>query len=109
MVAFHVSPKKHLNSIQSKGLIPKIGPRAKLLGESNKSIYLFPSKDDVDTALMNWLGDELDDEDIIIMVIDLAGIDYQIEGYEIILTEVIDPSRIMKIMDEEAWIDYTRP
>ena len=58
---------------------------------------------------MNWLGDELEDKDIIIMAIDLSGIDYQIEGYEIILTEAIDPSRIMKIMDEEAWIDYTRP
>lgn len=109
MVVFHVSPKKNLNSIQFKGLIPKIGPRAKLLGESNKSIYLFPSKEDVDNALMNWLGDELEDEDVIIMAIDLSGIDYQIEGYEIILTEAIDPSRIIKIMDEEAWIDYTRP
>jgi len=63
IVFFHVTNRSNLESITKKGLIPHIGMRAKDCGEDTARIYLFGNRDDVETALTNWLGEELGDEE----------------------------------------------
>ena len=56
---YHVTRKKNLTSILNNGLYPKIGDLSKLCDETENKIYLFPSIDDMENALMNWLGENL--------------------------------------------------
>lgn len=58
---YHVTLKKNLESILNNGLLPKIGELSRLCDEKEKRIYLFPSLNDMETALGNWLGIELND------------------------------------------------
>lgn len=59
---YHVTPVKNVASIMRTGLVPFIGECARACGETTPAVYLFGSREDVDTALMNWLGDEFDDD-----------------------------------------------
>lgn len=58
---FHVTPMENVRSIMKCGLIPQIGERSKEQDEEKPAIYLFPTKDDMDDALSNWLGDWFED------------------------------------------------
>lgn len=62
-IFYHVSPTRNADSILSKGLNPSIGDRSSTYEELNNAIYLFGSEDDAEDAVMNWLGDEFDDEE----------------------------------------------
>ena len=44
------------------GLEPRIGERSKEIGETEKAVYLFPTIDDMNCALGQWLGDWYNDE-----------------------------------------------
>ena len=66
MTMFHVTPLKNLNSIKKHGLICQIGPRSQEIGEPVSAIYLFPNFDYANDAVMNWLGDEFDDDEQLI-------------------------------------------
>ena len=55
---FHVTEKKNLKSILSKGLVPQIGTLSQKLGEDRKAIYLFATELEMENALANWLGEE---------------------------------------------------
>lgn len=59
---YHVTPADNLDSIMRVGLRPSIGHRAISCGEDTPQVYLFGHRKDVDNALMNWLGDEFDDD-----------------------------------------------
>lgn len=59
---YHVTRTKNLESIMQSGLLPKIGRLSKILGEKEVRIYLFPSTDDMNTALSSWLGENLEEE-----------------------------------------------
>ncbi len=54
---FHLSLKSNEQSILENGLKPFIGERSKILGESVARIYLFPTMEDVENALLGWFGD----------------------------------------------------
>lgn len=100
--AYHVSTKKTFNKIKREGLIPKIGGRSKKFGEESAGIFLFISIEEAENALMNWLGDEFDeDEKLVLMEVDLTGLniyptkmsnnDY---FFEIMVTIPIEQERI---------------
>ncbi len=59
---YHVTPARNLKRIKAEGLVPKRGPRSRRLGEPGPSIYLFSSLEEVDNALMNWLGEEFGED-----------------------------------------------
>lgn len=101
MKAYHVTPKSNLPSILKNGLIPTIGERSKLL-ETIPKVYLFPSKENLETALLNWLGEEFEDlqEDLIILEIDLSDTIYQKEAFELTVSEIIKPDLILNFYDE---------
>lgn len=59
---YHVTPTRNLKRIKAEGLIPNRGPRSRRLGEPGSSIYLFTSMEEMEDALMNWLGDEFGED-----------------------------------------------
>lgn len=58
---FHVTPTSNLDSIMKQGLIPRVGERSAKVGEK-PAIHLFHNWDEVEDAMMNWMGDEFEDE-----------------------------------------------
>jgi len=50
---------------------------------------------------MNWLGESLEDEDIVILEVDCAGLQmYSTCRYEEACEHVVPPTRILRIEDE---------
>lgn len=70
---FHVTPRKNLESILENGLIPQIGERSLEIGEPVEAVFLFPNFEEMNNALYNWFGEEFDDDEdeLIILQIDL--------------------------------------
>ena len=58
---FHVTPMENVQNIMEHGLVPQIGERSGAQGEETPAIYLFPTRDDMDNALSNWLGEWFED------------------------------------------------
>lgn len=57
MIVYHLTSKRNLSSILKNGLIPKIGPRSKFIGENKKRIYFFKDIDDIKKCYKNehWI------------------------------------------------------
>lgn len=101
---YHVTPLKNLESIKKHGLIAKIGPRSQKIGEPVSAIYLFPELGYANDAVANWLGDEFDDdEDLIILPINVTeddverapNIDYERASLADIPAKLIDFDHIV--------------
>lgn len=95
---YHVAESKNVPIILTDGLLPQIGPRALLCGEPVAAIYLFPSKDEMEQAMLTWLGDCFDDSvDLTVLeVVDPieAPLTLEQQGWESICYEPIPPERI---------------
>ena len=75
---YHVTPLKNLESIKKHGLLCKIGLRSQKIGEPVSAIYLFPDLGYANDAIANWLGDEFDDdEDLIILPVNVTEDDVE--------------------------------
>lgn len=94
---YHVSPATNDRSIKRFGLRPQTGSRSTKLNES-KGIFLFPSVDDLEDALMNWLGDEFEDDETLtiweVTIPDKSKLKRSTVGYERIYTDVIPPTNL---------------
>jgi hypothetical protein len=103
---YHVTPSENLDSIMSKGLLPQIGDRTRKIVDEKPAIYCFPDKNAMEDALMNWLGDEFDeDEALALLEIYTAGLKGQVtEGaeYEVAITSAIPPQNIRIISRDLA-------
>lgn len=97
---FHVTTETAWEKIQKEGLIPMIGERSQEVGEPVPAIFLFDSKESMEDALWGWLGDELEDEDsIVILKVSLpkgyfldegVSCDFEVRGYKPIPPEYIE-------------------
>ena len=58
---FHVTPMEKVQNIMERGLVPQIGERSGAQSEETPAIYLFPTMDDMDNALSNWLREWFED------------------------------------------------
>lgn len=73
--AYHVTTRENLNSILKEGLKPSVGPRSEKLDESN-AIFVFDSRTSAEDGVGNWLGEEFDDdEELILLEVDARGLD----------------------------------
>jgi hypothetical protein len=103
---YHVTPSENLDSIMSKGLLPQIGDRTRKIVDEKPAIYCFPDKNAMEDAMMNWLGDEFDeDEALALLEIYTAGLKGQVtEGaeYEVAITSAIPPQNIRIISRDLA-------
>lgn len=98
---YHVTPAENLESIIQNGLVPQIGTRSALLGEASESLYLFTSKEACETGLMNWLGDEFDGAELVVLMFDEAGISGCANaGYELACPHTISADLIVGVLDE---------
>lgn len=104
---FHVTSVANLPSILVEGLQPRIGPRSALLGEGCPAVYLFRACQDVEDALMGWLGDAMDEQEL--AIIQVGSVDSWCspgaelgEGadYELVVLQVIPVSAIDALFDE---------
>lgn len=96
-IAYHVTPRRNLKRILSEGLIPRVGPRSKRLGEIEPAIYVFTSMAGVEDALMNWLGDEFaDSTPVVVLRITLpqGASDESAAAYERLVRHAIAPASI---------------
>ena len=101
---YHVTLKENYDKIMVEGLIPQIGERANDYGEDIERIYLFPSEDDMNTALSSWLGECFDEDvelcSLLITLPDNFPItDGEVE-YEAYSYEKIEPKYITYLRDE---------
>jgi hypothetical protein len=74
-----------------------------------EAVYLFRDLDDVENALMNWLGERINEieEDLgieydeVVLKIDITGLTDFLESveYELVYPGVIGPERILEILE----------
>ena len=92
---YHVTPVKNLKQILKQGLVPQIGTRSELLGEPQPAIFLFRSILDAEEALMNWLGDEFEDEPLALLKVNLPlDLAHKEQDFETQVFEKIPPQNI---------------
>jgi len=95
---YHVTLADNLGSIMSRGLIPQIGDRARKIEGEKPAVYCFPDKVSMEDAVMNWLGDEYDEDDqLALLEIDTTGLKGQVTDgaqYEVAITDSIPVDNI---------------
>lgn len=62
---YHITAHKNTSSILESGLHPLIGERAKKQGETEPAVYLFRSLNDIETAMLNWLGEAFCEDEVL--------------------------------------------
>jgi hypothetical protein len=104
-IYYHVTPYENLKSIKSKGLIPQLGQRSSAMNIEHVGVFCFKSIEDVEDALMNWLGDEFDDDtQLAILKIIGKGLEAPVEEnnmYEVRFASKIPPENI-KVVSKDA-------
>ncbi|MEM8519473.1 hypothetical protein [Janthinobacterium sp. CAN_S7] len=96
-ILYHITPEENLSSIFEHGLIPKIGERSALLGESEMGIYCFRTLVAAEDACGNWLGDCFsEDSRLALLKIKFAGttLSPSAAGFETIVKAMISASCI---------------
>jgi len=100
---YHVTPTENVSQIMAEGLVPQRGPRSVQL-ESGDGIYLFKTMEDVENALMNWLGDELEHDSLTLLGVELPpdakNRTDDSADYEIVVTTPIPP-QFIQILSED--------
>ena len=95
---YHVTPSENLDNIMSKGLVPDVGDRARKIPDEKHAVYCFPDKNSMEDAVMNWLGDEFDeDTQLALLEIYTTGLKGQVTDgaeYEVAITSIIPPQNI---------------
>lgn len=94
---YHVTPARNLESIFRDGLVPLIGPRSAVLGETKAMVYFFGSMLAVETALTHWLGEALADEPgaISVLAVDRAGLHLIAEArFDLACPHQVPPTQI---------------
>ena len=97
MTRYHVTPSSNVDSIRKNGLQPRIGERSLSAGEKTPAVFLFANQDDLEQALLNWLGEIFEDEYLVILEIQLP-LEYKQflaqSEYEITCSVAIPPQYI---------------
>lgn len=101
MKLYHVTLASNLPSILERGLIPAVGPRSAAFGEEKPAVYFFRSLDDVEDALVNWLGEEFDEDERIIVIEARLPDDASIEeeAFETRVRSIVPPC-VLRVMDD---------
>jgi len=108
---YHVTLKASLPSILQYGLIPMIGQRSADCGETDEAVFCFPTKEDCDTAMSQWLGEAFDDalvgdDECVYLAIELSNQRSKSDvEYEIAILDTISPESI-KMVFNENWSPY---
>lgn len=102
---YHITAHKDTPSILKSGLHPHIGERARMRGETEPAVYLFRSLGDIETAMLNWLGDVFrEDEPLDILEVNLplayaADLVAEKGGFEIACKQIIPGKYVRNLGD----------
>jgi len=96
--AYHATPRDNLGSVLHKGLVPK---KSKHYPSAGKRVYLFPSIDAANEALLDWLEDRFSNDILSLLKIDIRGLSVFEDFDELYTTDPISPDRISVI--DEHW------
>jgi len=96
-VFYHVTLSRNVPSIMKNGILPSIN---KEMGDK-KAVYMFKNRDELEDALMNWLGDKFpEDATLSILKIDGTGLNVEHDpnvGFEVLTKDIIPPSKIIDV------------
>ena len=97
-VVYHVTRKRNLPTIKKYGILPS----DKFVGMTDFGavVFLFNKKEDMEDAMMNWMGDRFsDDEELVLLTINPKNIDLfpSDAGFEVITDQIIPWKNIVKI------------
>ena len=101
---YHITPADNKDSIMKKGLIPQVGERSARAGETSPAIYLFPSIEDAEQALLGWLGEEIGDEELLFLELNLPQSykdSLHKEGFEVLCRKPISPKYIRMFSESD--------
>lgn len=101
---YHVTTESALPSILKQGIVPAIGPRSLLLGETQPAIYLFSKDTEVEDGLVNWINNAFSEEETLyVLECNLEGLDItsQENQFELVCRQTIAPSLITKVYTED--------
>lgn len=62
-MAYHVTLASNIPSIMRDGIIPAIGENSLACRESEARVYAFINREELVSALLNWLGELFEDTD----------------------------------------------
>lgn len=101
---YHLTYTKNLPDIMQAGLRPQIGDRSSKVEGEHPAVFCFPDIATLEDAMMNWLGDEFDeDEQLALLEIDTRNLTGEFTPnaeYEVAITSMIPPSRI-KVLSKD--------
>lgn len=108
-IVFHVTRKNNLKSINTRGIVPNVPED---YGEDGDDIgvYCFPTLEDVENALYNWLGERIEDweeetgenYDEVVLELDISGLEFYKSNdidWEVVVKETIPPDRIIRVFE----------
>ncbi len=102
-ICIHVTSAGAIESILKEGLQPRIGPLSEQI-EAAEAVYMFPSWDKLEDA--NWLFDEETwpyDSEPALLAVDTRGLVlYSPQPYEVIVENLIEPSRLTVLAPGES-------
>lgn len=101
---YHVTTATALPSILQQGIIPAMGPRSLILGETQPAIYFFSNDTEVEDGLVNWINDAFSEEETLYVLecnIEGMNIESKQNQFELVCRQRIDPSLIVKVYTED--------
>jgi len=100
--AFHLTTDSSLEAILAEGRKPVIGERSEDFGEATPRIYLFPTEDDLESALGSWLGESFEEDDVLhVLEVDVTGLNLQSEvDWELTCETAIESTRLTYLREE---------
>lgn len=102
---YHVTPPVNIASILQNGLLPQIGERSAIAGETVPAIFCFSNLDDVEDALTNWLGDLFDEDQPLSLLRVTLGSDAVLgtgAGYEVVVLTPIRAEGVTVLL-QDVW------
>lgn len=102
---YHVTPPANIASILQNGLLPQIGERSAIAGETVPAVFCFSSLDDVENALTNWLGDLFDEEEPLSLLrvsLDSTAVLGEGAGYEVVVLSPIRAEGVTVLL-QDVW------
>ena len=105
VLGYHITRKRNLRSIKKYGIEPRVPEDFGENGD-DKAVYLFKSKDDARTSLLQWMGDRIDEWEEEtgkkykerLLTVDLTGLNIvDTVEFEWMCIDTINPERILKI------------
>ena len=116
---YHVTPVENIPSILEHGLLPRIGENSADFGETIPAVFCFPTLQDCDTALGQWLGEifmgegeDDEDEGIELVIIEIKPKELPDRSdvpFEVAFHRAIPPSEISRVLNEDYTVRFVNP